>query len=553
MLEIARKPLNVLQMHKLRSFGRRIKKLGADFAVYDVDGRETLPFKADKDAHCHNLIAEYCHRLTRQSEDKKSVTKTVEVQCLGRDSRILAVVLRTTDEINGAAFIDCSQYTRDGQFTEGQIECLSEMLGFFAESFKAEYKADGQIEIISTELAQVYEQLVLLHKLGMNMNITGSDAGFLQMACDSLTDIVGVEGIAVLLEKDVENEKKLILSAGSGLIDINEHMAAVLYNRTVEEIGLGKEALLDSDVDSPFRYSWPGSIRNIIVVPFYSASAQRPSQSCSEASGCCGITGLMVATNRTDKPDFDSTDVKLFNSVANSCAVFIENGRLFTDLKELFVGLLKALANSIDAKDPYTRGHSERVAFISRWIAEKFVEKGILKNQDVHEIYLAGLLHDIGKVGVNELVLRKHGKLSSHEIERIKAHPLIGADILSAIKQMRRIVPGVLHHHERIDGSGYPDGLTGEQIPLMARIVGLADAFDAMTSKRTYRDAMTAAQTLAEIDKNLGSQFDKQVTKVFLESDVFQLWNTIQGNLTNVYEEGNFLEYGTVAVGSLIR
>jgi len=372
MLEIARKPLNLLQMHKLRSFGRRIKKLDADFAFYDVDGREILPFKADKDAHCHNLIAEYRHRLTRRAEDKKSVTKTIKVQRLGGDSRILAVVLRTTDEINGTAFIDCSQYTRDGRFTKWQIECLSEMLGFFAESFKAESKADGQIEMISTELAQAYEQLVLLHKLGMNMNITGSDAGFLQMACDSLTDIVGVEGIAVLLEKNVENGKKLILSAGSGLIDINEHTAAVLYSRMVEEIGLGKEALLDSNVDSPFRYSWPGSIRNIIAVPFYSSSARRPSQSCSEASNCCGITGLMVATNRIDKPDFDSIDVKLFNSVANSCAVFIENGRLFTDLKELFVGLLKALANSIDAKDPYTRGHSERVAFISRWFAARY-------------------------------------------------------------------------------------------------------------------------------------------------------------------------------------
>jgi len=265
------------------------------------------------------------------------------------------------------------------------------------------------------------------------------------------------------------------------------------------------------------------------------------------------IMGLIVAVNRIDRPDFDSTDVKLFNSVANGCAVFIENGRLFKDLKELFIGSLKALTSSIDAKDPYTRGHSERVAFISRWIAERLAEEEPLQEEQIHKIYLAGLLHDIGKIGIDESVLRKKGKLTREEINHIRAHPSIGAGILGAIKQMRDIVPGVLSHHEQVDGKGYPSGLTGPQIPLTGKIVGLADSFDAMTSKRTYRGALSVEQTLAEIEEKSGTQFDEKISKVFINSDVYQLWDIIQGGFTEIYGTSNFSEYGTVAVGTLIR
>jgi HD-GYP domain-containing protein (c-di-GMP phosphodiesterase class II) len=406
--------------------------------------------------------------------------------------------------------------------------------------------------MVSTELAHVYEELVLLHKLSTNMKVTEPDANFLQMACDNLTNIVSVEGIAILLEKTINDEKQLVLAAGSGLIDIDERMAAILHSRLAEEISSGKEALLDSEVDSPFRYDWSGSIKNIIVVPLF-GKEKSDSNFAERAQNINYITGLIVAVNRIDRPDFDSTDAKLFNSVANGCAVFIENGRLFKDLKELFIGSLKALTSSIDAKDPYTRGHSERVAFISRWIAERLAEEEPLQEEQIHKIYLAGLLHDIGKIGIDESVLRKKGKLTREEINHIRAHPSIGAGILGAIKQMRDIVPGVLAHHEQVDGKGYPNGLTGPQIPLTGKIVGLADSFDAMTSKRTYRGALSVEQTLAEIEEKSGTQFDEKISRVFINSDVYQLWDIIQGGFTEIYGTSNFSEYGTVAVGTLIR
>jgi HD-GYP domain-containing protein (c-di-GMP phosphodiesterase class II) len=163
------------------------------------------------------------------------------------------------------------------------------------------------------------------------------------------------------------------------------------------------------------------------------------------------------------------------------------------------------------------------------------------------------LLHDIGKIGIDESVLRKTGKLTDQEFAGIRKHPSIGAGILREIKQMHDIVPGVLSHHERADGRGYPDGLTGEQIPLVGKIVQLADSFDAMTSRRTYRDAMSIEKALEEIEKGLGTQFDERIGRIFLDSDIYRLWNAIRDGFNGLYDAKLPEEYGTAAVGTLIR
>ena len=557
-----RKNLSSSQLRELEKFGVKVNKFGVNFAVCNADGELVLlcdggrciakELKTQnsklKTLECYALYAKRCVEIESEG-----------VCRLGEHNQILAAVLKSGGEAVGVALIDLGEKTAGSNSVEW-IEkenytlngILNETLALLAENFQAAAKAEKQIEMVSTELSQAYEELVLLHKLSTNMKVTEPDSNFLQMACDSLTDMVSVEGIAILLEKTVENEKQLVLVAGLGLIDINERMAAILHSRLTEQINSGKEALLDSEVDSPFRYEWSDSIKNIIAVPLFGKDKTGSGLVERTQNGDC-IVGLMVAINRLDKPDFDSPDVKLFNSVANRCAVFIENGRLFSDLKELFVGSLKALTSSIDAKDQYTRGHSERVAFISRWIAERFTGTEPLQEEHIHKIYLAGLLHDIGKIGIDEAVLRKNGKLTEQERKRIKTHPSIGAGILSEIKQMHDIVPGVLCHHEQINGKGYPNGLVGEQIPLIGKIVGLADSFDAMTSKRAYRDAMTVEETMAEIEKGLGTQFDEEVGKVFINSDVYHLWNIIQDGFTEVYGADSSVEYGTEAVGSIIR
>ncbi len=574
MLDTIKRDVSSLQVRELKRFGGKINKLGVNFAVCNADSEMILLCGGGKFKSDEEQLVKLSQRVLKQSDERSGAETESKVCQFDEGNQVLAAVLKSDGEAVGTALIDLGSERSSprlggeagGTNNEGRI--MSEMLGLLAEHFQTAGQAEKQIDIVSNELAQTYEEIVLLHKLSTNMKVTEPDAAFLQMACDSLADIVDVEGMAILLEKTIEGEKRLVLAAGLGLIDVNERMAVILKDRLVEEINSGHEALLDSEVDSHFKYNWPGNVKSIIVVPFWGKGKTGATFPCSEGSRVAedalrlgtpygenenSMIGLMVAINRIDKPDFDSTDAKLFNSVANGCAIFIDNGRLFKDLEELFIGSLKALTSSIDAKDPYTRGHSERVAFISRWIAERMDGEESLKGEEIHKIYLAGLLHDIGKMGVNDAVLRKKGKLTEQEMNDMRKHPSIGAGILSGIKQMRDIVSGVLCHHERIDGKGYPNGLVGEQIPLVGKIVGLADSFDAMTSKRTYRGAMTVGEARAEIERGLGTQFDEKVGRVFISSDINQLWDFMQDGLAEIYGNGNLSEYSTAVVGTLVK
>ena len=540
-------------MRELKDFGARLAAFGVNFAVCDFDGRPLLLCKTGGFETDPVRLAEIARDCLKNPPNKKE--KLQDDSSPSSASRYLSAVLvplTGTKKQSGFAVVIDLGGTPDMN-NQQQAHILAELLRLFTEKFISQRKSTEQMDMISSELAQTYEELVLLYKISTNMEIVEPDANFLQMACDSLTEIVSVEGIAILQEKTVDDKSRFVLIAGAGVIDIDDRTTSLLYTRLQQEMNKGKEVLLDSEVDAPFRHEWPKNIRNIIVVPLCSKNKTRPSQEAGPRQpGANRIIGMLVAVNRLDKPDFDSTDAKLFTSVASECAVFVENNRLFGDLKELFIGSLKALTRSIDAKDRYTRGHSERVAFISKWIAEQLAEDENLDQEEIHKIYLAGLLHDIGKIGIDEKLLCKTGRITAREKNKLRMHPSIGANILGGIKQMRDIIPGVLCHHERVDGKGYPSGLKGDQISLMGKIVGLADSFDAMTSERVYQEVMTVEKAVAEIEKRLGTQFDEKVAKAFLESDVYHLWDLMEEGAVKTYGADDFSQYGSVAVGTLI-
>lgn len=179
--------------------------------------------------------------------------------------------------------------------------------------------------------------------------------------------------------------------------------------------------------------------------------------------------------------------------------------------KELFLGTIRALAQAIDAKDPYTRGHSVRVNRYSVIIAR---EMG-LPDEVIGDIHVASLMHDVGKIGIHDAILQKPSKLTPDEFEVMKTHTVLGANIMAPIRQMEGIIPGMRSHHEKWRGGGYPDGLTGEEIPLMARIIAVADTFDAMTTHRPYQRAMTFEQAVATINKLKGVALDERVVEAF--------------------------------------
>lgn len=190
-----------------------------------------------------------------------------------------------------------------------------------------------------------------------------------------------------------------------------------------------------------------------------------------------------------------------------------EVNRKTKENERLFLQVVSSLASAIDAKDTYTNGHSIRVAEYSREIARRagYDEKGL------EDIYMMGLLHDVGKIGVPDAVINKPAKLTDEEFDIIKNHPVLGARILGNIKEMPSLQMGARWHHERYDGKGYPDGLAGEDIPEEARIIAVADSYDAMTSHRSYRKSLPQTIVREEIEKCMGTQFDPRFAKIMLE------------------------------------
>ena len=175
--------------------------------------------------------------------------------------------------------------------------------------------------------------------------------------------------------------------------------------------------------------------------------------------------------------------------------------------------VVDALAAAVDAKDSYTCGHSERVAEISLAIAKEMK----LSHEEQYLIHIGAHLHDVGKIGIPDAVISKPGRLTNEEFTLVKEHPIIGYHIVSKVKILQTVSLIVRHHHERIDGGGYPDGLAGEAIPLGARIVAVADAFDAMTTNRTYKVSMSISEALQELINCSETQFDREVVKVFVK------------------------------------
>jgi putative nucleotidyltransferase with HDIG domain len=178
-----------------------------------------------------------------------------------------------------------------------------------------------------------------------------------------------------------------------------------------------------------------------------------------------------------------------------------------------FFGAISALAEALEAKDSYTNGHSKRVTEISEVIAREIG----LKKRDIEKIRLAGMLHDIGKIGVPEAILNKNGKLTDEEFDVVKTHTVCGIRILEGFIRDEEVTSMIRHHHERFSGGGYPDGISGDEISIGARIMAVADAYDAMTSDRPYRKAMTPEKALEQLSANSGTQFDPEIVEAFMK------------------------------------
>jgi putative nucleotidyltransferase with HDIG domain len=210
---------------------------------------------------------------------------------------------------------------------------------------------------------------------------------------------------------------------------------------------------------------------------------------------------------------YSREDLEFLRSIGFILGPLIENAHLYHELKQTFYHTVQALAETLDKRDPYTGGHTRRVMEYSLAIGREMgLAGGILEN-----LKLAAILHDIGKIGIRDLILLKQESLSIEEAETMHRHSEYGADILEHVEQLKEVIPGVRSHHEKYDGSGYPDHLKGEDIPLIARIIAVADTFDAMTTDRPYQKAMSPEEALRKMKRNEGTQLDTEIVEKFIQ------------------------------------
>lgn len=372
------------------------------------------------------------------------------------------------------------------------------------------------------QLTDGFETIDLLYSLGRSMNDLAQPRPFVELVCERLQTCTAFASVAAVFGSEIaQAEGKIQRLVGAELITrgqsgLNHARLREVLDKAAARSGpeAGKAVIVDRpepvDPDGPGDPGTAGASerRPISVTPgqWLVQPIAKPGR----------LMGFLVCWDKGgDDPQISSYDIHLLEAAAGYAAAFLENAALYADQQAMFVGTLRAMTASIDAKDRYTRGHSERVAHLARMLGRATG----LPEATAQRLHIAGLVHDVGKIGVPEAVLTKPGRLTDDEFARIKEHPQIGFEILCGIPLLEDILPGVLHHHERWDGRGYPHGLSGKSVPLFARIIGLADTFDAMSSTRSYRHAMPREKVLAEIRRCAGAQFDPDLVEPFLALD----------------------------------
>lgn len=351
----------------------------------------------------------------------------------------------------------------------------------------------------TSHLTEAYETVELLYELGRSMSTLKQPSRFGITAIERLHRITDFGWVAAAFpDSGVAHPLTETPVAWQGVHLCDHAQVLSAASRFLARIGVTRNPVIAGFVEGLPAEAGP----QIVLQPI--------------TRGGQPVGLLMAGSKGGEDPQVSSYDTRLLEAVAGYMSAFVENAALYAEQNATFLGTLRAMTAAIDAKDRYTCGHSERVALLARQLA---VAAGFDEAR-AERVHIAGLVHDVGKIGVPEAVLCKAGRLTDEEFGLIKLHPEIGHHILRDIPLFQDVLPGVLYHHERWDGRGYPARLAGDDIPLIARIIGIADTFDAMSSTRSYRPALPRDHTLAEIAKCAGAQFDPDLAALFVTLDL---------------------------------
>lgn len=343
---------------------------------------------------------------------------------------------------------------------------------------------------IAEQLDHSYEELNLLHRLTQNMHISQSPRETVALSLDRIAGVIQAEGHAVWLDDKRDGRMFQI----EGRLPFDEMGMARLIAR-FDGNDWPRQIIRNNVAGTLLGADFPG-LRNFALVAIVDGNLR---------------FGWICSCNFTGGQSFGSIQASLLSSVASILGTHQHNLELYRQHEDLLLGFVRSLVSTLDAKDSYTRGHSDRVALIARRLGANLG----LPAEDLRDIYLSGLLHDIGKIGIDDQILRKSGALTREEFEHVKQHPVIGYNILAGLRNLRAVLPGVRHHHESFGGTGYPDGLRGEEIPLMARVIAVADSYDAMASDRPYRRGLRVDEIETILRDGAGRQWDPRVVSAY--------------------------------------
>jgi len=367
-------------------------------------------------------------------------------------------------------------------------------------------RLQSEIKEAEAHAEDVYDELELLHRLTRYLHLSESEPELWQGALNWLAKTIPAQCLAIVFSEEPENEScdanlnmHQVITEGECPVEKNELCELIRRFAPTAQ----RQPVLLNRAETALPTWYCPTIRELVCVPI----------ECGDQPRSWLLALNYRGVSETEFGEFGSVEIRLLSSVGTILGIHSSNIGLYRQQSELFASSVQALTSAIDAKDGYTAGHSDRVALFSRSLAEQL---GLSKT-DRDTIYLAGLLHDIGKIGIDDQVLNKPGQLTSEEFEQIKLHPQLGYEILNGVRQLDKVLPIVLHHHEAWDGSGYPHGLKKTDTPRMARIMAVADAFDAMSSDRPYRKGMPIDKVHNILRSGAGSQWDPEVVDAFFE------------------------------------
>ncbi|MDG2222455.1 MAG: HD domain-containing protein [Rubripirellula sp.] len=357
-----------------------------------------------------------------------------------------------------------------------------------------------ELEEMAQALTVKFEELTLLHQLSERLRLDEASGQVCHSLLEELAPCLDAIWIAIELTSDDQcrQEDCFYQIGDAGKPEWVRDLAHYTEQQSiVKNAGDESFGVTVGIVNTPNAIA-PANVRTIVV------PIQRQDQT----------LGRMIAVRTLEQAEFGTVEADLMKSTSMMLGFHLINQRQYQEMQQMFEGTIQSLVSALDAKDTYTCGHSSRVADVAVALAKRldFDEEGVTR------IRMAGILHDIGKIGVQDSVLCKPGKLTAEEFEQIKAHPVLGFDILQGIRQFNQILPAVRHHHESWDGSGYPDGLSGTEIPRDAQLLAVADAFDAMTSDRPYRSGMPLEKVISILREGRGTQWATDVVDALLDS-----------------------------------